>query len=70
VHTLVCQLCRRFIRKDNYGPVSEDEVSPNAHETNELLPEASFENMTPASVTEHSTRKLDDNLMVSTKAKK
>ena len=63
-------LRRRFIRMDKSAPVFEDEVSLNARVTMELLPEASLENMTPASVTEHSSRKLDDNVKVSTKSKK
>ena len=63
------QLKKRFERDKEDESADSLKKSIKPKETNELLPEANFENMVPKSVTEHTTKRLKEKVRSDRKAK-
>lgn len=64
------KLRKRFVRNKVEDAAATDGLSVEGRKTKELLPEADFSNMPPASVTERSTKLFDGENKVSAHPKK
>lgn len=62
------KLRKRFVRKDKDKEESIEDKVLMGKNTNELLPEADFDNIVPASVVENTTRNLTETIKRSTKS--